>query len=80
MVRPIPNIEVWEGVSSERELADDYAKMLFQMSSPLPPSYASVIQELGYGLKAGASRMLIPGVNKDLIELAFSMSGATPTA
>ena len=77
--QPISNIETWEGITDEGDLADDYAKKLLRISSPLPATYASVIQELGYGLRAD-SRMLIPGVNKELIELAFAMSGATPTA
>ncbi|MEA2559825.1 MAG: hypothetical protein QOH06_1329 [Acidobacteriota bacterium] len=77
--QPINSIESWSGISDPSELAHNYAKKLLQMSSPLPPSYASVIQEMGYGLLAG-SRMLIPGTSKDLIELAFTMSGATPTA
>jgi len=77
--QPISSTESWTGISDEGDLADGYAKKLLQMSSPLPSSYASVIQELGYGLQAG-SRMLIPGTSKDLIELAFAMSGATPTA
>ncbi len=75
---PITKAETWVGISSVDELKDSYAKMLFNMSSPLPPTYSEVIQEEGYALKPGA-RMLIPGANKDLIELAFTMSGATPT-
>jgi uncharacterized protein YegL len=77
--QPISSTESWTGISDEGDLADGYAKKLLHMSSPLPSSYASVIQELGYGLRAG-SHMLIPGTSKDLIELAFAMSGATPTA
>ena len=60
-------------------MRNSYAQQLFRMSSPLPASYAAVIGEEGYGLKAGC-RMLIPGSNSELIELAFAMSGATPTA
>jgi hypothetical protein len=75
----IHSTERWPGIVSETDLKSSYAQKLFRMSSRLPASYASVIGEEGYGLEAG-SRMLIPGANSELIELAFAMSGATPTA
>ncbi|MDP9120230.1 MAG: VWA domain-containing protein [Acidobacteriota bacterium] len=75
----ITDIETWPGISDASDLTSDYAKKLFNMSSPLPDSYAEMIHKEDYQLKSGA-RMLIPGANKDLIELAFAMSGATPTA
>jgi uncharacterized protein YegL len=79
-VSPIGDAGRWPGVMNEGELADPYARKLFHMSSPLPESYARVINEsAGYALRPGA-RMLIPSTNRDLIELAFAMSGATPTA
>jgi uncharacterized protein YegL len=77
--QPITDAESWPGLSDVSELNNQYAQQLFHISSPLPGSYADVIQEEGYKLNAG-SRMLIPGTNKELIELAFAMSGATPTA
>lgn len=77
-VQPITDVERWRGVMDINELSDQYAKKLFNMSSPLPASYAEVINEMGYELQRGA-KMLIPSSNKDLIELAFAMSGATPT-
>jgi uncharacterized protein YegL len=77
--RPIADAENWRGVTSERDLKDPYAKKLFSMSSALPKAYASVVEREGYSLSAG-SRMLIPCSNRDLLELAFAMSGATPTA
>lgn len=76
---PISSIERWPGCVHESDLKNAYAQKLFRMSSVLPSSYASVIGEEGYALEAG-SRMLIPGSNSELIELAFAMSGATPTA
>jgi hypothetical protein len=78
-VKPIKRIDSWLGIRSEEELKDDYAKKLYRMSSPLPESYAQVVEQEGYSLKPG-SRMLIPCNSKELIELAFAMSGATPTA
>ena len=77
--QPISDIEAWPGVLDISELRSQYAQKLFNMSSPLPDSYAIVINEEGYAFRPG-SRMLIPGTNYDLIELAFVMSGATPTA
>lgn len=77
-VQPIYQVETWRGVMDPYELSDPYAKKLFNFSSALPASYAEVINEMGYELQRGA-RMLIPSSNKDLIELAFAMSGATPT-
>lgn len=76
--QPIYQVETWGGVMQINELSDQYAKKLFNISSALPASYAEVINEMGYGLQRGA-KMLIPSSNKDLIELAFAMSGATPT-
>jgi hypothetical protein len=75
--RPISDIEAWPGVLDRSDLKSQYAQQLFDMSSPLPDRYASVINEEGYELRSG-SRMLLPGTNYDLIELAFAISGATP--
>jgi len=77
--QPVSATESWRGILQESELMSPYAQQLFRMSSSLPASYASVIGEEGYSLEAG-SRMLIPGSSSELIELAFAMSGATPTA
>jgi hypothetical protein len=76
--QPISDINNWPGIMDASELNNQYAQKLFNMSSPLPPGYAEVIADDGYRLQPG-SRMLIPGTNKELIELAFAMSGATPT-
>jgi len=75
---PITDPMKWEGINDESELASSpYVHKLFRMSSSLPQSYANVIREENYSMRAGA-RMLIPASNKALIELAFAMSGATP--
>jgi hypothetical protein len=73
----IPDVSAWPGVSSEDELPDQYAKTLFRMSSPIPDSYRSVMREFGYRLESGA-RMFFPGEEPSLVELGFTMSGATP--
>jgi len=72
----ISNIADWPGLKDASELKNQYAIKLFNMSSQLPQSYAEVILEEGYGLKSG-SRMMIPGTSKELVELAFVVSGAT---
>jgi hypothetical protein len=74
---PIGDIQSWPGITEVAELRNAYAKKLFQMSSSLPETYASMIRDEGYGLRPGC-RMLIPGSSSELIELAFTMSGATP--
>jgi uncharacterized protein YegL len=74
----IADVERWPGITQVAELQNTYAKKLYAMSSSLPASYAEVIAREGYGLQTGC-RMLIPGSDSNLIELAFTMSGATPT-
>lgn len=75
-VEPISDPYAWPGVFDMSELKSRYAQKLFNMSSPLPDSYAGMLNEEDYELQPG-SRMLIPGTNYDLIELAFALSGAT---
>jgi uncharacterized protein YegL len=75
--RPVGNAREWSGITSASELNNDYGRQLFAMSSALPPSYAAVMQRAGFAMQPGA-RMLIPGVSRELVELAFAMSGATP--
>jgi hypothetical protein len=77
--QPITDASRWAGLTNVGEVRDPNAARLYAMSSPLPQSYAEVIAEEGYNLQAGVP-MLIPGTNKELIELAFAMSGATPTS
>jgi hypothetical protein len=76
--QPIGEPSEWPGIFDVNELSDPYAQKLFNMSSLLPESYADFINvEVAYNLKPN-SRMLIPGNNRELIELAFAMSGLTP--
>jgi hypothetical protein len=77
--QPIADARRWPGVMSPGELDDANVAKLYNMSSPLPQSYSQAIREDGYGLQAGA-KMLFPAASQELIELAFAMSGATPTA
>lgn len=76
---PITDPMSWTGVQTEAELANEYAAKMFRMSSPIPQRYATFLaEEDGYSLLPGAA-MLFPANCRALIELAFAMSGATPT-
>jgi uncharacterized protein YegL len=76
---PVDDVFGWRGIGSEAELASDYARTLLHMSSPIPDSYLGEMQEFGYSLQAAAP-MMFPAQSKDLIRMAFTMSGATPVA
>lgn len=67
----------WEGVTDETPLASPYAETLYRMSSAIPPTYRSVMAEMGYALSPGA-HMFFPGNEPAIVELGFAMSGATP--
>jgi len=74
---PISDPKAWDGVTGETTLASPYAETLLRMSSPIPPTYRSVMAEMGYALSPGA-HMFFPGNQPEIVELGFSMSGATP--
>ena len=78
LVSPIRNAETWTGIQSVDQIKHSYAKKLFRMSSPLPKSYCENVERAGFALQEGV-RMLLPCSNRELIELAFATSGATPT-
>ncbi|GAB4552372.1 MAG: hypothetical protein OHK0023_20320 [Anaerolineae bacterium] len=77
--QPVEDVNAWPGITSENELSNDYARTLLKMSSPLPESYRAEMQEFGYGLAANAP-MMFPAMSRELIRMAFTMSGATPVA
>ena len=72
----IPDYRLWPGLQHEGELTDEYARKLFRMSSCLPSSLAETIQADGLNLAAGR-RMLLPGSNPDLVQVAFTMATST---
>ncbi|HKD75078.1 MAG TPA: VWA domain-containing protein [Ktedonobacterales bacterium] len=74
--RPAQDWQQWEGVLKPNDLADDYARFLFRLSSPLPETYRQNINNYGYHLQSGAA-MFFPGSTSDLIRLAFVVSAAT---
>jgi hypothetical protein len=57
-------------------LTNEYAKLLFHLSSPLPETYRQNINNYGYRLHQGA-RLFFPGMHTDLVRLAFVISTAT---
>lgn len=80
---PISNVFSWSGLmptdaktAFKEGSKHKYARALFDMSSSLPDSYASVLADEGFQLKPG-SRMMYPGQNFDLIKLAFAASMST---
>lgn len=75
---PIPDVNRWQGIQSPNELSNDYVRALYNMSSPLPLSYAQTLQQYDFNMQPGV-RMIIPAANADLVELAFTMSGGTVT-
>src|SRR5574341_1536146 len=77
LTQAIADPKSWTGINDETPLASPYAETLMRMSSPIPPTYASVMNEVGYKLASGA-RMLFPGNSPEIVELGFAMSGATP--
>ncbi len=44
----------WHGVLKVNQLTNDYARLLFDLSSPLPESYRQNINDSGYRLQPGA--------------------------
>lgn len=75
----ISDVHYWKGILSSSELKAGYAKKLYTMSSTLPESYRTTVNEMGYNLEANA-RMIIPAIDSELINLGFAMSASTPIA
>jgi hypothetical protein len=75
-----PDVRAWRGVRSRDELAHEHARRLFDISSPLPPSYANFINDShGYSIEPG-TRMLFPSETPEVLKLAFAVAGGTPSA
>lgn len=77
--QPIGNTNLWSGVTMNTPLASDYAKKLRSISSPLPPTYRTVMVERGYAVDLGAV-MMLPGNKSELVEMAFTMAMSTPVS
>jgi len=75
----IPDVRYWKGISSLSELKNSYAKKLYSMSSALPESYRTTVNEMGYNIETNI-KMMIPAVDSELLGLGFAMSASTPIA
>lgn len=73
LVKPIQSIKKWRGVRSEPEIKDEYAKVLFDISSTIPDSIRSLMAEYGYDISPNA-KMFFPGTYLEFMELGFAMS------
>ena len=74
--KPVQDWQQWGGVLKTNVLTNEYAKLLFRLSSPLPETYRQNINNYGYHLQSGAS-LFFPGTHSDLVRLAFAISAAT---
>jgi len=74
--KPVADWQQWPGVLRENELANDYARFLFSLTSPMPETYRQNINNYGYHIQAGAA-LFFPGFHSDLVRLAFVISQAT---
>jgi hypothetical protein len=73
---PVEDWSQWGGILKASQLKNEYARFLFQLSSPLPETYRQSINNYGYRLQKGAS-LFFPGTHIDLVRLAFAISTAT---
>ncbi len=73
---PVQDWSQWSGVVKPGQLSNDYARFLFQLSSPLPETYRQNINNAGYTLQKGAA-LFFPGTHTELVRLAFALSTAT---
>jgi len=73
---PVQDWSQWGGVVKPRQLTNEYARFLLQLSSPLPETYRQNINNAGYALQKGAA-LFFPGTQTELVRLAFAISTAT---
>jgi len=75
--KPVKDWQKWGGVMKARDLSDPYARLLFNLSSPLPESYRlNINRSAGYGLQKGCT-LFFPGTQAELVRLAVAASSAT---
>ena len=79
LTEKINNPRQWTGVTVDTEFTNDYAISLQEISSPIPEGYRMMMKEAGYNIAEGAV-MMLPGMTKELVEMGFVMSTATPVA
>jgi hypothetical protein len=75
--KQVKDWQKWGGVNKARQLADGYARLLFELSSPLPETYRQTINNAsGFQLRKDA-RLFFPGTQPELVRLAVATSSAT---
>ena len=74
--RPVQDWQHWSGVTKRGSLADDYARFLYTLASPMPESYRQNINYYGYHLEPGAA-LLFQGTQRAMICLSFPVASAT---
>jgi uncharacterized protein YegL len=71
------DVKEWKGYKFNESTDDAYGDKLLAMSSPLPASFAEIMNEqAGLKLRAGTA-MMFPGINKEFITTAFVVGTAT---
>jgi hypothetical protein len=72
------DIGKWPGYKSNDDPGDEYFKKLIRMSSTLPNSFRTNMDD--YGICLGQDTvMTYPGLNAELIQMAFCMSTLSGT-
>lgn len=79
LVESVLDARSWPGITPETDFVNDYASELRDISSPIPEGYRVMMKEAGYNIESGAV-MMLPGMTKELVEMGFVMSTATPVA
>ncbi|MEO7022238.1 MAG: vWA domain-containing protein [Ktedonobacteraceae bacterium] len=75
--KQVKDWQKWGGVSKARHLTDEYARLLFALSSPLPETYRqNMNKSAGYQLQKD-TRLFFPGTQSELMRLAVAASSAT---
>lgn len=77
LIPPKEAVEKWSGVSSETQLARAYARQLYRMSSFIPETYRSTVNQMGEYNIGENSKLLFPGLQSKMISLGFAMSAVT---
>ncbi|HEY4389396.1 MAG TPA: vWA domain-containing protein [Ktedonobacteraceae bacterium] len=73
---PVQDWHQWGGVVRLHQLTNNYARLLFRLSSPIPEHYRQNINNYGYNLQPEAV-FFFPGLHMELVHLAFAISTVT---
>ena len=79
LAEQIKDPRLWAGITADTDFTNEYANSLRDISSPIPEGYRVMMKEAGYGIEEGAV-MMLPGMTRELVEMGFVMSTATPVA